>query len=436
MEAATTDPFTPTNAPPPVFLSFLASQGLTLEDCLPDAPTNRFFRIRADPSQHDEIVRELEKELECTPAPVAWLPNFYSIPADVKISSTEAYKKGFIFGMDASSGVAVMALDVQPHHHVLDLCAAPGAKLCLIYDTMLALASSSLSSSSSPSSQTASSSPDVFPGTITGVDISKDRLATCKSILKKCRVNRARLYATDGTTFDVGAPVLVRRRAAVGASLPKAGDSDDASPNISLGEDEDDLAHPVQQIDTQNTPAPLLTSNDTSAKTVSDRTTPPAFSHQKPFHIPRLLRLPPSPTPILYDRVLVDAECTHEGSSVHLRKYTGWWDWSRFEEKFFGEGRVEGLPEMQGRLLENAWRMVKPGGLVVYSTCSLAPTQNEHVLLPFLHAHPTARLERIPGWEDRPASQPKADGLEGAERFEWRKSGTKGFFVARVRKLE
>jgi hypothetical protein len=35
-----------------------------------------------------------------------------------------------IFGIDASSGAAVVALDVQPRDHVLDLCAAPGKCRC------------------------------------------------------------------------------------------------------------------------------------------------------------------------------------------------------------------------------------------------------------------------------------------------------------------
>jgi 16S rRNA C967 or C1407 C5-methylase (RsmB/RsmF family) len=38
--------------------------------------------------------------------------------------------------MDASSGVAVLALDVQPNMNVLDLCAAPGTKMMMIADLM------------------------------------------------------------------------------------------------------------------------------------------------------------------------------------------------------------------------------------------------------------------------------------------------------------
>src|SRR6185436_8782330 len=43
-------------------------------------------------------------------------------------------------------------------------------------------------------------------GTVTGVDISKHRAATCRSLLKKYRIGRARLFVTDGTTFGVRAP--------------------------------------------------------------------------------------------------------------------------------------------------------------------------------------------------------------------------------------
>lgn len=43
-------------------------------------------------------------------------------------------------------------------------------------------------------------------GTITGVDISTSRLSTCRSLLKKFRIERARLFNQDGTEFDVYAP--------------------------------------------------------------------------------------------------------------------------------------------------------------------------------------------------------------------------------------
>lgn len=75
--------------------------------------------------------------------------------------------------------------------------------------------------------------------------------------------------------------------------------------------------------------------------------------------------------PGYFDRVLVDAPCSLEG---------------RFEAgnaKSFGDWslrKVEFLSAIQCHLLRSAVTMTKPGGLIVYSTCTLAPEENECVL--------------------------------------------------------
>lgn len=55
-----------------------------------------------------------------------WLVGFYSLPDSVGIAACDAYKQGRLYGVDAASGAAVMALAPKPGEHVLDLCAAPG----------------------------------------------------------------------------------------------------------------------------------------------------------------------------------------------------------------------------------------------------------------------------------------------------------------------
>jgi NOL1/NOP2/sun family putative RNA methylase len=72
-----------------------------------------------------------------------------------------------------------------------------------------------------------------------------------------------------------------------------------------------------------------------------------------------------------FDRVLVDAPCSLEG---------------RFEagnEKSFGDWslrKVEFLSAIQCHLLRSAVTMTKPGGVIVYSTCTLSPEENERVI--------------------------------------------------------
>jgi len=71
-----------------------------------------------------------------------------------------------------------------------------------------------------------------------------------------------------------------------------------------------------------------------------------------------------------YDRVLVDAPCSGEGTArrhPHLRQGAPL-------------GLIRRLAALQRRLLSRALRLARPGGVVVYSTCTLAPEENEGVV--------------------------------------------------------
>ncbi|XP_045451345.1 5-methylcytosine rRNA methyltransferase NSUN4 [Melitaea cinxia] len=73
-----------------------------------------------------------------------------------------------------------------------------------------------------------------------------------------------------------------------------------------------------------------------------------------------------------FDTVLVDVPCTTDRHSV-----------TEDENNIFRPDRVKErlrIPEMQTQLLMNALRLVRVGGAVVYSTCSLSPAQNDGVV--------------------------------------------------------
>ncbi|UJR25867.1 hypothetical protein I4U23_007217 [Adineta vaga] len=75
--------------------------------------------------------------------------------------------------------------------------------------------------------------------------------------------------------------------------------------------------------------------------------------------------------PASFDRVLVDVPCTSDRHALITA-------FNIFSRKRVQE-RVD-LPDYQRKLLESAIRACKPGGIVVYSTCTLAPVQNEGVV--------------------------------------------------------
>ena len=84
-----------------------------------------------------------------------------------------------------------------------------------------------------------------------------------------------------------------------------------------------------------------------------------------------------------YDRVLVDAPCSNTG--VMRRRVELRWRVRPTE--------IERLRKVQLELLRKAARQLKPGGTLVYSTCSLEPEENGAVTAEFLAGHGTLQLD-------------------------------------------
>jgi len=84
---------------------------------------------------------------------------------------------------------------------------------------------------------------------------------------------------------------------------------------------------------------------------------------------------------------------------------------------------------LQSELLAAAAAIVKPGGVLVYSTCSLEPEENEEIVLRFRQAHP----EFQPAWPDEWPG-PEADRPQGWLRLYPHRHGTDGFFICRMRR--
>lgn len=101
---------------------------------------------------------------------------------------------------------------------------------------------------------------------------------------------------------------------------------------------------------------------------------------------------------LLFDRILLDVPCSNSG--VMRRRIDVRW---RVQEEEFAV-----LAETQRRIVESALRFLKPGGTLVYSTCSIDPDENQSVIKAVLEAHPD--LEMI---ESRLVFPPK-DQTDGA----------------------
>lgn len=125
----------------------------------------------------------------------------------------------------------------------------------------------------------------------------------------------------------------------------------------------------------------------------------------------RPLEVPPAPL------VLLDAPCTGSGT---LRSHP--------EIKLrLTPQTVDELAALQGQMLRNAAPLVEPGGLLVYSVCSVTPQEGPEVIQKFLADHPQFTPE------PHPALEISAIAV-GAGVLTFPLEGVDGFFIARLRK--
>ena len=120
-----------------------------------------------------------------------------------------------------------------------------------------------------------------------------------------------------------------------------------------------------------------------------------------------------------FDRVLVDAPCSGEG--MFRKEEAAVTDWS--------QETVEMCARRQGEILESAARLVRPGGRLVYSTCTFAPEEDEGAVAAFLAAHPEFEPEEV----EAPWFVP---GENGSFRMWPHKLLGEGHFAAVLRKME
>ncbi len=132
-----------------------------------------------------------------------------------------------------------------------------------------------------------------------------------------------------------------------------------------------------------------------------------------------------------FDRILVDAPCSSE--SRFQRRYPK-------SINFWSRHKVKACAKLQRRLLTAAIRSAKPGAVIMYSTCTFAPEENELVLHRVMKKNPNIKIlpietkyERLPivkewnGEEIHPDVQ-NALRLKPSELCE-------GFFMAKLQKI-
>jgi 16S rRNA (cytosine1407-C5)-methyltransferase len=136
--------------------------------------------------------------------------------------------------------------------------------------------------------------------------------------------------------------------------------------------------------------------------------------------------------PNTFDKVLVDVPCSLEGrfSTNYPKSYSQW-----------SIKKVKILSEHQKHILRSAISCAKPGGIIIYSTCTISPEENEEVIDWILKKEKDIRLESVEisgvkkgdtirKWEGKEYSQDVSKTLRLTPT-----DNMEAFFVAKLKKL-
>jgi len=142
-------------------------------------------------------------------------------------------------------------------------------------------------------------------------------------------------------------------------------------------------------------------------------------------HLPELLNK-------AFDRVIIDAECSTEAGINFLSRspLIGW-----------SEERILGLSVLQKQLISAGYDLLKPGGVLIYSTCTFAPEENEAVISSLLERRPDAviqplifapekKIRKIKSWQGKHLPSHVSEGVLRIYPSDY----MEGFFLARIRK--
>jgi multisite-specific tRNA:(cytosine-C5)-methyltransferase len=230
---------------------------------------------------------------------------------------------GNISRQEAVSMIPPLLLDVQPHHYVLDVCAAPGSKSVQLLEALHAR---------SPAATTATDSTEDGP--------PKDLIPPGLLIANDSDAKRCHMLVHQSLHRIPAAGMMVTNHDA--GMLPGLRLPNEALPATMLVADGDEGDEEPKEEQTTNEP------------------------RRKKY------------APLLFDRILADVPCSGDGT---LRKNVAIWrDWS--------VGNGAGLHALQLRILLRAINLLKPGGRLVYSTCSLNPIENEAIVSAALNICP------------------------------------------------
>lgn len=130
-----------------------------------------------------------------------------------------------------------------------------------------------------------------------------------------------------------------------------------------------------------------------------------------------------------FDKILVDAPCSGEGMFRKDEEAIRYWS----------DEHVQACAKQQRHILDCAYQMLKEGGILVYSTCTFSPEENEQTIESFLEKYPDLHLLPIDKTEGVQCGRPdwtrtKTEELLKAARLWPHKLKGEGHFVTKLQK--
>ena len=411
----------------------------------------RFFR--RNPRASNVTLEGLRDSLGPSVKAVSWLPEgYYTVDGGVKLASTTPFQAGHIYGIDGSSVAAVLAMDIRPGQHVLDIACAPGTKICLIADLLL--------QGHMPTK-----------GLAVGVDGRLQRLFISRSQVTKYGLPNVRLIWADGTRFDPASDTKVERAASPfwdsegrhplqsrdmrkfkrelvkaqqrmatecsGGAVPASVMSILNGPPPVLQEvpavgvviAEPTVVHDPSVAATHPGPSePQISPSTTCSPNPADTLSPTSTCARSPSVPVSCLGEVPNGQ---FDAVLVDPESSHDQDVRRMDKLLqGGLYWNEAPT-----AEVEKLYAYQYALLQQGWHLLRPHGTLVYTTCSLRREQNEDILLRLIAQHGPEQVKVVQAFTPESGVPFKVGEVAGTAYFTPEVSGTGGCFVAKLVKI-
>jgi len=130
---------------------------------------------------------------------------------------------------------------------------------------------------------------------------------------------------------------------------------------------------------------------------------------------------------IKFDKILLDSPCSAEGAIIKIKE----------RRKTIKQGDFEYYSKKQKSMIDIAKSMIKKDGILIYSTCAIAPEENElvveHALKDGFELLELSNKQCLPGLTEF-FGKKHDKRLEKCGRFYPYTHGTQGFFVAKLRK--